>query len=344
MKLFLSSPRRAGAGTPKGSSSGREWTIFLGTLGFFFLQHVLTAAATPAAPSTSAPMRMALTPNITADASEGEMRSAIRAWAKSVFAEQGLEAVTEPEILSPSRLRRGFEGGTVDFAVMTSEEFIAMESGIPFSDLFVPLQSSEMGEEYLLLVHRESAFQSVRELEGHHLGVFNHASMVVATTWLDVVLAREKLPVAEEFFGRIDRKPKAASIVLPVFFRSAEACLVNRRAFETMVELNPQLGKKLRVLATSPRLVPGIFVFSASFTTPTKDRLVKALRELHQSASGLQVLTLFQTSRLQECQNSAVQPVRDLLTERRRLRQTLATEKPAPSRTATTETTGEANR
>ena len=86
--------------------------------------------------------------------------------------------------------------------------------------------------------------------------------------------------------------------------------MVTRRGFETLAELNPQVGKDLRVLATSPEVVATVFCFRADYDSPVMDKLIAGLRELHLSAAGRQVLTVFQSDRLEEVPPSALDSAR----------------------------------
>ena len=50
-----------------------------------------------------------------------------------------------------------------------------------------------------------------------------------------------------------------------LFFRTVDACLVTESGFQTIVEMNPQVGRRLRVLASSPRIVPFVTCFHSDF-------------------------------------------------------------------------------
>jgi phosphonate transport system substrate-binding protein len=88
--------------------------------------------------------------------------------------------------------------------------------------------------------------------------------------------------------------------------------VVTRRGFQTLAELNPQVGKELRVLAASPDLIATVFCFRAEFKSSEMDRIVDALRNFHLTAAGRQVLTVFQSDRLQEIPATALASARRL--------------------------------
>ena len=86
-----------------------------------------------------------------------------------------------------------------------------------------------------------------------------------------------------------------------------------------MIELNPQTGKALKVLATSPKMVPAIMCLRANYAPPFKDKLLAGLRDLHLTPSGQQVLTIFHSERLEEQPASCMDSALELLATHRRL-------------------------
>jgi phosphonate transport system substrate-binding protein len=101
--------------------------------------------------------------------------------------------------------------------------------------------------------------------------------------------------------------------VLPVFFRQTDACLVDRQGFDTMCELNPQLGKQLRTLASSPRLITMVFCFRSAYSPPVKNEIVRAMEELYTTPAGQQILTVFQIDKMQIASDSDLDSARELL-------------------------------
>jgi ABC-type phosphate/phosphonate transport system substrate-binding protein len=107
--------------------------------------------------------------------------------------------------------------------------------------------------------------------------------------------------------------------VLPVFFRQADACVVTRRGFKTMSELNPQVSQRLKVLAASPGLVPTGFGFRPDYTDPLKNTIVAELARIKDSPAGAQVLTLFQSGSLEAHPLSCLDSAFELLATHQRL-------------------------
>ena len=98
----------------------------------------------------------------------------------------------------------------------------------------------------------------------------------------------------------ITPKDKVSAVVLPVFFRAADACLVTRQGFRTMSELNPQVGRQLREIAASPPLLPTVTCIRADYEPTIREIAVEAIREAGKNPASQQLLTVFQIGTLTE--------------------------------------------
>jgi hypothetical protein len=105
-------------------------------------------------------------------------------------------------------------------------------------------------------------------------------------------------------------KPSAAC--LPVFFGRTAACVIDAGNLAIMRELNPQLGKQLQPLATSPPLVEVLVALHVQHQKLRFD-VLRALLEFDRDPEGRQVLTLLKSSRMTPLALSDLDSVRDLL-------------------------------
>ena len=123
------------------------------------------------------------------------------------------------------------------------------------------------GMEYVLIVHDRSKFRSIPDLRGASLVSHTHRDMVLEQPWLATMLADNNLPTPDTCFGSRKLNSSLTQVVLPVFFRRADGACLARRSWETALELNPQLGRDLRILAISPKVIPIAFGFRRNCQT-----------------------------------------------------------------------------
>lgn len=263
--------------------------------------------------------RIAFSANMIAQINESDAKAAIRAWSRAVLSAGSIAAEAVPVIVNGNDMAAAFLSNQVDFATMTTPEYFTLSSQAPTAHLIVGSTEGLVGDEYVLVVRQDRGIRSLEDAKGAKVGIYSHHSTALAEDWLKVILARKGLAAPESFFAETSRKQKLASVVLPVFFGASDACVVTRRGLDTMFELNPQLGKTLRVLEKSPRYVASLFCFSGTFDKQSTRTLVSALLELHKTPSGQQILTVFQTGKLEEHNEETLRTARDLLEERRTL-------------------------
>ncbi|HMP72888.1 MAG TPA: PhnD/SsuA/transferrin family substrate-binding protein [Kiritimatiellia bacterium] len=267
------------------------------------------------------PFRLAFSTSKFSDVHENDAKAAVMAWARTFAEEQG--AGVDPQAMvfsSLDEMREGLIDGTIDMLSVVTEEYYALQAVAAKSPLLVTVADGRDREEVVLLVHRESGLEAVEDLAGGTLVLHRNPRASLALPWLDGVLLERGLPVAQEFVGDFRENAKLTGVVLPVFFRKVDACLVTRGAFETMSELNPQVGRDLVEIAVSPALVPTVIFFRKDYDSPQKETILASLNRLDDSVAGRQVLAIFRSERLAEQPRSYFQEALDVIERTMRLR------------------------
>jgi len=281
-----------------------------------------TGATAPAAPAAGAerPFKMAVTAAMFTEVNESEARAAMKVWIMTVAKEHGIPV--DPELIVYSgadAALRAAETDRVDAYGVTLEEFSVLRAHIAFDRMAVAAHADNYQENYVVLVRQDSGWTELADLRGRELLVLQNPRMSLASIWLDTVLLEKGLGRTSTFFGRIEEQNKPSRVALPVFFRKAAACLMTLKSFAAMQELNPQLGKQLRVLARSPDLVSSVFVFRADFRPSYRERLFQEMHRLSESPAGEQILTLLQSQRIDEQPLSGLDSSLALLAKHRQL-------------------------
>jgi ABC-type phosphate/phosphonate transport system substrate-binding protein len=262
-------------------------------------------------------MRIGISESIAGEVNSNDLAAAVKAWANSLA--QGTGIRIDPVLCTTAQLVQRVRDRQVDGFSLNFLEF-ARVAAYADRDLVVDTNDVTDGSEYVLLVHQSSGIQTLADLRGRSLLFHQNPRTCLDKIWLDTLLASAHLGAADTLLGRIERNPKLSRVVLPVFFRQADACLVTRRAFATMCELNPQLAKQLRPLATSPKLIMTFMAFHKDTPPETRRRFVAAVIDLHNNPAGRQALMLFGANRLVEGDVSLLRSSFDLLHAYERLK------------------------
>ena len=274
------------------------------------------------------PFTLAYSADIFTEINENDATASVRVWTQAIARRKGIPVnAAGKEIRGTDSMIEELRTGKIDAATMLTDEFKAVSRRVAFSHLFVAVVGGDLTEEYVVLVHKDSAPETLAQLQGHTLMLFRNPRNSLAETWLETQLLKAGSPKIPVFFGRIQRPAKLSSAILPVFFKQADACLVTRRGFDVMRELNPQVGRQLRVIAASPPLVPMVLAMRSGYESELLDEIVASMRDLHKTPEGRQILTVFQCERVEEVPMARLGPSLSLLDEHEKLLGSVAASK-----------------
>lgn len=269
--------------------------------------------ATPVEPEV---LRLGFSYAMFSGINENDARASIKTFATTIARERNIPADLEPRLYegadaADAALRRR----EVNALGLTTIEYWLIRRQLDFGPSLMAVRDDDPAEHYVVLAHRAGPIATLADLRQQRLAIATGPRMSLASLWLDLELAHHHQPPAAELLERITEFPKPSKAVLAIFFRQIEACLVTRAVFETMVELNPQVAREVRIVAESPAFVPALFAISADFSPPFLAKLVREFTALHTSVAGEQVLTIFQTDHVAFRPESELQPAFTLLEE-----------------------------
>ena len=244
------------------------------------------------AANADAPVRLAISESVVGDVNLNDARAAMQIWIGRMT--QDLNLVIDPKLLATTQeIVELARRGQLDAAAMNILEY-RLISDLMDSSQIVNSAGADGFEQYLILVKRNSGFGQLGDLKGGRLCTLKNPKMCAAPAWLSAILAAGRHGPAQRFFGSITSDTKLSRVVLPVFFGQAEASLTTRRGFDTMCELNPQVARDLRVCVSSPALVVDFYIFRKNYQSAYREKVIKAISNLHSSVAGRQIATLFQ--------------------------------------------------
>jgi len=185
----------------------------------------------------------------------------------------------------------------VDLLSVGSVDFLEIREAFKLWPAVVTTMATTPTYEYVLLVSGEREIRSLAQLRGGRINFQKGSSGKVARLWMNTMLLRNALPESEAFFSTINSVDKVSRAVLPVFFGQADACIVHRNAYATMIEMNPQLEKRLVVLAESPDFLDSLMCFCEHVSPQMRKDVWRLSKNVHDDPNGQQILMLFHVKR-----------------------------------------------
>jgi phosphonate transport system substrate-binding protein len=303
---------------PRAPEAAAERPFKLATLG---LQPSAAAATQPVEErSPTAPVRFAFSSRLFSEVNENDARAAMKAWGQAISEERGVPLDPGFQILDGTKaIAAAIRGKLVDALTLSTDEYWTIRNEVPLGSIILGESGGKSTEQYVLLVRSDSGIQSLAELRGRNLVFYLNPRTNLAPAWIEIELLQHQLGRAAHFWGRVTESAKLLRVIPPVFFRQADACLVTLRGFETMAELNPQLGRQLKILAQSEEVVPTMFCFRGDYLSPYREKLLREVPRVTETVAGRQTLALFQSDRLYLSDPAALASTCALLDLHRRL-------------------------
>ena len=211
--------------------------------------------------------------------------AATEVWLDKIFEEFGSDDFTgtETQVLhGTDRIVEAVEAEEVDVLAITPVEYLELRDVIDIVPAFVSSVFGSRSFEEVLLVRHDAAFDSVVDLHGRRAVVERAGRGVIPVLWLDMLVQQASGGTSQDFFSSVQTAPNVSKAVLPVFFGQADVCVVPYSSFETMVELNPQLGRELVVIARSPPFSNGLLCVRRAFYEMLWPQLNEVMGTMHE--------------------------------------------------------------
>jgi len=201
---------------------------------------------------------------------------------------------------SPADIKNDLKSKRLDVIALTPEEFIHLRSGVALEPALITVAGNSHEVELLVLVSKGSGLNSVADLKSRTIALpaLNAQYGSIYRTWIETLAMKEGAASSNVYFSFLKETDSASKAILPVFFRTIDACVISRQSFEITSELNPQLSRDLKVIAQISRLAGGIIVFRKDLSEEYKQKTREALLTLHKDQEGRQLLMLFRLNSL----------------------------------------------
>ncbi len=249
-----------------------------------------------------------------------EALSSMRIWFESIIRQRGHNLESKAIIYDDKeQLATALLNAEVDIVVANTPDTIYLNDLALVDPKFISQRNGRAEESYLLLVRHDRVIARLSDLQHKTVMMQVSTRTSLIRPWFELLMQTDGPGPAPA----IIEASKASKVVLPVFFGKADACLVTRNGFNTLAELNPQLGRELIILKESPGYVPSAICLRRHFDSgPANDILrdsqlaadiLQGLAELHLDPHGRQVLMLFKIDSLIAYDESRMANVKALM-------------------------------
>jgi len=197
-------------------------------------------------------------------------------------------------------------------------DYLRIKNRVDVSLSLGQVRGGKVSVKYLLLTRANTGYTQLKDLKDKKMLISNGDD--IAAMYMSTLLLKNRLGEAKNFFSSVEEKTKASQVVLSVFFGQADACVTTDVTLKTMIELNPQLEKILKVMSSSQELVTSVAVFRTSVSADIQKKTIDIGVKLQDNLRGRQILLLFKIDGLVPLKESDLIGIKDLVSEYDRLR------------------------
>lgn len=220
-------------------------------------------------------------------------------------------------------LLKNFSKENLADVTLNPVDFLKYKSKLSLYPVLVSSGYKSPFENYLILVRKDGGVKTINGLAGKKFGIMQTGENSIPIMWLDVELNKKKILFRDnkKFFERITFGKSESQLILSLFFKQIDVCLVSNTAFETMIELNPQIKDQLTILAASPGYITEVSSFTKKFkSSKYSTDLFNTLLKLDNYTAGKQLFALSKTAKIIPYKEEYMTSIKELISEYEKLK------------------------
>lgn len=256
--------------------------------------------AAPAATQSAAAgeqLRLGMTTSVIESVSAADARAAAVLWAEGIASAVGLYRSVDGAIFnSLDEAVRAVNEGRTEILVLSSPEYLEAEKRLACHPAMAYEIMGEVTQEFVLVAKRG---RSALAPGGASVAMFlQNPKAELSHIWADTYFHETGVPRGLNAFASVRPMDRKGRATMAVFFGQADYAIDTRSAFASTVELNPQVGRDLEVVAHSDALLPGLVCLSDRMSAELRRRYIEAAVHMHDQVRYRQSMIVMRVSRI----------------------------------------------
>lgn len=197
-------------------------------------------------------------------------------------------------------LIRSFDKDKLALVNLSSVDFLKYRKTLPMTPVMAAMtdKNSPLGK-YLLIVKNNGPVNSARDLSQKKIALLPRTYTPIPHMWLDVMLYKNGIAKKKDYPLLVSDGQTESKVVMSLFFGQYDACVVSERAYQLMCELNPQVGRQLKILQTSPGYLMAVSCYTNTFMKKQDWKfLYERIFDIVSYPAGKQLFTLLKADRI----------------------------------------------
>ncbi len=209
----------------------------------------------------------------------------------------------------------------VNIINMTSYEYLAIQKKIKLYPFAIPVLNDSCLNKVIILVRKDSNISSIADLKNKRIKIQATSPMSetsILDVWAKVQFNNNNVNLNNPFTSQETLHETASKAITSIFFKKTDAAVVVEDDYKTIIELNPQLGKELKVIAISKPLLLAISCYTEKEMQENKsmrDLMITTTFNLQKNQTGQNFLNIFKMRMLIPFKSDYLKNVTDLYNE-----------------------------
>jgi len=161
-------------------------------------------------------------------------------------------------------------------------------------------------ETFIVLTHENSGIKSWQDLQNKTIGVDENDAIV------KLYIENKMYETFHTKTTKITEFKSRQRALLKLFFEKIDAVIVTNKTFNLVKELNPQVGKKLKIIENTELMATSFGFFRKNLDAKMKSDLMQVSKNLAKDERGKQLLIVYKTETISESKLEDLKPIQKL--------------------------------
>ena len=212
---------------------------------------------------------------------------------------------------STQELYNAFDKDLIHGIFGTPLEYIPRENKMKPAMMAIHYKNAPLKQSLIAVVRTADNIKSIKDLRGKKISIGNIQDM--EKLYLNTLLLENQQAELDTFFAERLTPKNTNTGIMDVFFGRSDITLVRESEYKTAIELNPQVEKKLSILAESEPFL--VLVAGGKTTMPDKahQAAMQSLIDISSTEKGKQLMRIIHAESFEVVSSKDMDSVRDLI-------------------------------
>ncbi|MGD8781169.1 MAG: PhnD/SsuA/transferrin family substrate-binding protein [Ignavibacteria bacterium] len=175
------------------------------------------------------------------------------------------------------------------------------------------LRSQSKFTKFLIIINTGSGIKTIKNFLDLEIYIPSGEKNSLMILWLKKILYENGVNAGGNLLDKITTVDDEKKIIYSVFFDKNRAAIIRKDVLELVAELNPQLKKKIYVLAESDNYIENVTLLRKSLSDKLRRIIITNATKFHETTKELQIMNLFKVNKLVEITGEELQSSIELL-------------------------------